>query len=62
MGKLNMSPGESKVVRVFSGDWERPLPFHVTLPSDWVKEHTVKGDRQVEIRWVEDHLELRGVT
>lgn len=59
---MHMSPGEVRQIKVLHGDDERPTQFHIILPSDWVNRYTIKGNRQVQIAWVGDNLEVSPIT
>ena len=62
MAKLKtLGPGESMVIPVRSGTWERPSPFNIILPSEWVKKYTHAKDRRVVITWKDTCLELSPV-
>lgn len=56
-----MEPGESKIITISSGSWERPRPFSITLPSEWVKQYTKMEKRRVRLTWKESCLEIAPV-
>jgi len=59
---MHMEPGEVKQINVLHGDYEKPAPFHIILPSDWVNRYTIKGSRQIQIAWIGDKLEISPLT
>lgn len=58
---ISMKEGEAKTVKVNTGDWEQLHRPRITLPSEWVGQHTTPGRREVEITWKEDILIVGGV-
>lgn len=56
-----MKEGKAKIVKVNTGDWEQPHRPWITLPSEWVRQYTTPGRREVEITWKEGILIARGI-